>query len=372
MSAPPFLIMHGSKDEIVPFNQSELLAEALQQRGRVVSLHRVEGAGHGFRDSDKRLELIERAAAFFDLHLKDVKREGDRISRVGGLTVPDGVSVKTDVPYRDGDNGRWRLDLVLPGPHRRETRPALLFIHGGGWRFGDKRRDRFLGPALEFASRGYVCLTVNYRLLDEAPLSACVADVKSAVRWLRAHAERYGVDPNAIGAYGNSAGAHLAVMLALSAGSPELDGDGPWREQSSGIQAVVASATPADLTVPMSERQTRLPETDAPMPGHRLRNRIWDLPEETRRLLSPISYVGPDAPPMLLLHETHDPVVGVHNSDTLVSALERAGAKDVTYMRYEDGTGHTAFFDHPEETGPAREAFFARTLGSPERARATS
>ncbi|MFQ5798449.1 MAG: hypothetical protein ACE5H0_07130, partial [Bacteroidota bacterium] len=90
--------------------------------------------------------------------------------------IPAGVKVIPDIAYREGKSKTWRLDLAMPEEPSDEPRPALVFVHGGGWRGGDKRKDNFLGPTLEFAAKGYVCITVNYRLTNEAPMPACIED----------------------------------------------------------------------------------------------------------------------------------------------------------------------------------------------------
>ncbi len=344
MGAPPFLIMHGQDDRLVPYNQSELLCDALQSGPAEVTLYCVKGAGHGFRNAEEDTpeELFEMAAAFFDKHLQDIELEGNKVRRIGGLPVPQGVVVRPDIAYREGESGAWRLDLAMPEQRGTQPQPVIVFIHGGGWRFGDKRREPFLAPALEFASKGYVCVTVNYRLLDEAPLPAGIEDVKCAVRWLRAHAGQYNADPAAIGAYGNSAGAHLAAMLALCPASAGLEGDGPWQEHSSAVQAVVAGATPAGFMGPMIDRQRERMQSNA-LPGQLLRNKPRDLPEELRKRISPITYANAGAPPFLLVHEASDQVVGVYHSDELVKALKNAGAEDVTYMRSPPWPGEYGF-----------------------------
>ncbi len=249
--------------------------------------------------------------------------------------VPDGVTVELDISYRNG-NDAWKLDLAMPSKTSDKPRPAIVVIHGGGFVRGDKRSEQFLDLALTYANKGYVCVTVNYRL--DATKLPCIEDVKCAVRWLRAHAEEYNIDPNRIGAYGNSAGAHLATMLGVSHTEERLEGDGPWQDFSSAVQAVVSSATP---TLP----------------------RIRGEADFAVELIQPMSYVSADAPPMLLVHEESDPVVPVSQSDDFVKALKEAGAKDITYRRYTDGSGHGAFFRNKEETGPAMETFFARTIG---------
>ncbi|UCG47885.1 MAG: alpha/beta hydrolase [Phycisphaerales bacterium] len=270
--------------------------------------------------------------------------------------VPAGVKVIGNIAYRPGPSGAWRLDLAMPEERGEKPIPAIVFVHGGGWRSGDKRRPNFLRPTLEFAAKGYVCITVNYRLLGEAPMPACIEDVKCAVRWLRAHAAEYNVDPNHIGAYGNSAGAHLVAMLGLCPPSAGLEGDGPWLQYSSMVQAVVCSATPASFLSPMNSRQKQQPARTGAAA------RLRALSEEMRRRMSPITYVTADAPPFLVIHDASDRLVAVRQADEFVKALRRAGAKDVTYMRYDNGTGHGVFLKNIQETGPAREEFFQRTL----------
>lgn len=161
---------------------------------------------------------------------RDAVDDGPTRSRSGpAVEVPPGVRLIANLSYRDG-NPAWRLDLAVPEPPAKAPRPAIVFVHGGGWRSGDKRRGYFLQGALDYARKGYVCITVNYRLTGEAPFPACIEDVKCAVRWLRAHAGQYDVDPNRIGAYGNSAGAHLVALLGLAGPKAKLEGDGPYQE----------------------------------------------------------------------------------------------------------------------------------------------
>ncbi len=266
--------------------------------------------------------------------------------------LPEEVSFVPNLSYREG-NEAWKLDLAMPSERGDAPRPAIVFIHGGGWRNGDKRAAAFLNPTLAYASKGYVCVTVNYRLVtdDHWRIDHCIEDVKNAVRWLRAHAKKYNVDPNRIGASGNSAGAHLSVMLGLCPQDAGLEGEGPYQEYSSAVQAVAASATPTSFLIPMSERGRANFEQQSSTRAESLRKKI-----------SPISYVAADAPPMLLWHEESDRTVGVYQSDTFIAALRKAGAKDVNYVLFGDGTGHGTFQRNIAVTEPMREAFFARTL----------
>ena len=269
--------------------------------------------------------------------------------------LPEGVTFIPNIAYRQG-NEAWKLDLAMPKERGSSPRPAIVFVHGGGWRNGDKRAGSFLNPTISYAAKGYVCITVNYRMLDQVAINGCVEDVKNAVRWLRAHAEKYNVDPDRIGATGNSAGAHLSVMLGICPASAGLEGDGPYQEYSSAVQAVAASATPTDFVGPMSARQRQQQAQDTRP------NSIFKESDELKGKVSPMTYVSADVPPIMLFHEASDRTVGVYHSDKLVEALREAGAKDISYIRLGDGTGHGVFQRNISFTEPAREAFFARVL----------
>ncbi len=264
--------------------------------------------------------------------------------------VPDGVIAEPDVAYRPGDSKAWRLDLFRPAAKGDKPRPGIVFVHGGGWRSGDKRAGTFLSGAIEYAQKGYVTITVNYRLTGEAPFPAAIEDVKCAVRWFRAHAKEYNLDPKRIGAYGNSAGAHLASILGLVRPDAKLEGDGPWQDQSSLVQAVAASATPTDFNL----------FPDSPKSRERFKSGNWDI-DELKRISSPINHVSKEAPPFLLFHGTADKTVHVKHSDTFVEALKKLDI-DVTYIRIEDAS-HGIFNQHADRTKPAMVKFFQRTLG---------
>jgi acetyl esterase/lipase len=269
--------------------------------------------------------------------------------------VPSGVRFVPDIAYRSDTGEAGLLDLAHPEDPGEDRRPALVFVHGGGWRAGSKRRPLFVLPMLQYAAQGYVTISVNYRLAQEAPFPAAVEDVKTAVRWLRVHAAEYHVDPDRIGAYGNSAGAHLALMLALVGPDAGIEG-ALYPDQSSAIQAVCASAVPADLGAKL----------EGTPPGETMRVFLTGAEDgfaERLQRASPISYVRGDAPPMLLIHGTEDATVPVGQLDRFVEAMRAAGARDLTYLRI-DGAGHMVVRQHADETDPAIAEFFARTLFS--------
>lgn len=272
----------------------------------------------------------------------------------GPAKVPDNVKLTENIAYREG-NKKWQLDLAEPKERGEKPRPALVIVHGGGWRSGDKGGGVWRSLPLEYAAKGYVCISVNYRLLNEAPFPACVEDVKCAVRWLRANARKYNVDPKRIGAYGNSAGAHLVAMLGLVKPDAKLEGDGPHQDQSSLAQAVCCSATPTDFTNWGGRRG------NAFLKGGLLKGPEKTFAERAKKA-SPIHHVREDAPPFLVVHGTADRTVPLSQGDRFVEALKKAGAKDVTYLRF-DGAGHGVFNQKSTVTHPAMEKFFARTLG---------
>jgi acetyl esterase/lipase len=216
-------------------------------------------------------------------------------------------------------------------------------MHGGPWRLGDHRmlsaRSRFLGSESSvieyFAARGFVAVTVQYRLVPSAVFPAQVEDCKAAVRWLRANAERYGVDPNRVAACGYSAGGHLACLLGLTDPSHGLEGTGGHPEQSSKVQAVIDLFGPTDLASPDWH-----PDAEAGVLAPLLGGRLQDKPELYRRA-SPLTYVTKDAPPFFIEHGSRDPLMAPAQSKRLAERLREAGVS----CRYAEvpGAGHGWF-----------------------------
>jgi pectinesterase len=180
--------------------------------------------------------------------------------------------------------------------------PAVVCIHGGGWAKGNRRSHATLAQAL--AARGYVTATISYRLSGEAPFPAAIHDCKAAVRFLRAHADAYGIDPARIGAIGLSAGGHLTALLATSGGVPELEGDGGHPGVSSAIQAAVPMGAQTDLLAPRTRRISAQPD----------RGRIWrqflggsqQERRSTYRLASPLHHLDQSDPPCWLITGAED------------------------------------------------------------------
>ncbi len=270
--------------------------------------------------------------------------------------LPSGVRFEPNVSYDDKSSAQ-KLDLYVPEKAASQPRPAVVIVHGGGWRGGDKRRNQWWRIPAQYAHDDYVAISINYRLTDEAPWPAQIEDTKAAVRWLRANAEKYGVDPDRIGAYGNSAGAHLVALLGLVKKSAGLEGSGPNQDQSSLVQAVCPSATPTDFLNwgKPDDLPARLAKSFFAGPPDTLKDRA--------RQASPISYVAADAPPFLLIHGTADRTVPKIQSYTFAKALREAGAKQVRYMIFDNET-HGVFQRQQLLTYPAMKAFFDQALGN--------
>ncbi len=243
------------------------------------------------------------------------------------------ITVTRDIPYRTGDSDAWKLDLALPQNDGQDLRPALVIVHGGGWAAGSKDVDVYQKMMVNYAQKGYVTINVGYRLTGEAGFPAAIEDVKTAVRWLRAHAKELRVDPDRIGAYGHSAGAHLALMLAMAPESAGLEGDGGWQEYSSMVNVAAGGSPPTELgrDVPMADPAW------------------W-----------PIGYIGGDHPPLFLVQGSDDGIVLPERTRDFVEKMKAAGA-DIEYLEVEGGHG-VAYAEQLAVTDPAIERFFAEHL----------
>lgn len=246
--------------------------------------------------------------------------------------IPDGVTLLRNLRYRDGMEKNWTLDLAMPSDSAGKLRPAIVVIHGGGWLEGDKSSfstpgQRTPGNIIDFAKLGFVAVTINYRLSREARFPAALQDCRCAVRWLRAHAKEYQVDPDAIGAWGNSAGGHLALLLGMADTTSIPDDDGPYREFSSRVQSIVSDSGPIDLRHQVEHNQ--IPDA--------IKLFLGGAPGAAGAgdydLASPIRHVSPKTPPIMLIYGVDDEQVGVETADRFVIALDQAGVKDVTYHR---------------------------------------
>jgi len=230
--------------------------------------------------------------------------------------VPASLNAYKNIVYKIIGNDTLKLDIYQP-KGLKKSRPVLIFIHGGGWRKGKK--EDYLLYLIDFAKRGYITATISYRLIPQGRYPAAVEDAKCAVRWIRAHAADYLIDPDKMAVIGGSAGGHLALMIGYSSDVRELDGNCSADTVSSRVQAVVDLYGPVDLTTPYARtHKTTLSFLGKP----------YDAIPEIYAQASPATYITADDPPTLIFHGSIDELVPVSQSDSLQKYLERAGVSN--------------------------------------------
>lgn len=241
------------------------------------------------------------------------------------------VREEKDVEYGKVENESLRLDLYTPAEPGKALRPALVFVHGGGWSGGDK--GEFTNYAKEMAGRGYVAVTVNYRLAPKFLYPAALDDVQSAVRWLRKNAEAYHLDPKRIGAMGASAGGHLVSLLGVR---DTRDLEIAKKEPSSRVTCVVDYFGRMDLTF------------EEPVGGgsHDYRPAFLGKTRAESAILyelaSPITYVNKRTVPFFLAHGKKDKQVSFAQSERMLAALQRANIEATLLPLENSGHGFTS------------------------------
>jgi acetyl esterase/lipase len=266
----------------------------------------------------------------------------------------DRVLVYRDIVYAHEIGYRpLRLDLQVPVPASTgpsEPVPVVLWFHGGGFLMGSRRRSELSGPPWDaLLARGIAVAVVEYRFAFESPFPACVHDVKAAVRWLRKYGPDLGLRPDAIGAWGESAGGYLSLFLALDGQERAVEGTVGVTDASSAVAAAVSWYGPTDFRRmdAHAEGQESVHPHDAPgSPESLLIGGALPEHPEAADAASPRSYVNSaGVAPVLLLHGTLDPYVPHRQSVELAEALRDRGA-DVT-LNLVAGAGHMfAGVDH--------------------------
>jgi acetyl esterase/lipase len=250
-------------------------------------------------------------------------------------SLPKGVKAHRNLEYVKNGHERNKLDLYLPekadGPL-----PLVVWIHGGAWWAGSKENP----PALPLAARGYAVASINYRLSQHAKYPAQLQDCKAAIRWLRANARTYRLNPERIGVWGASAGGHLVALLGTTGGVKELEGDGGNAGQSSRVQAVIDWFGPSDFETIAGQAgpDSQLDHAAADSPEAKLiGGRIGDNKDKAAKA-SPVTYVTKEAAPFLIMHGDKDRVVPYAQSEELAEALRKAGVE--VKLKKVEGAGH--------------------------------
>jgi len=227
-------------------------------------------------------------------------------------------TVKRDVSYCTGGGADLKMDLYFPKQAGDTFAPTVVYVHGGGWSAGDKTGGEGIIDIPELVTRGYLVASVNYRLAPQYPFPAQIEDVKCAVRFLRANAKTYHLDPDRIGAMGGGAGGHLVSLLGLADETAGFEGAGGYDEEGSDVQAVVDMFGPVDLTA-----------SDFTGPHMPLLQQVFGATSPQDPVLedaSPVTYITKDAPPFLILHGDQDQVVPLSQSQEFYDKLKAAGA----------------------------------------------
>jgi acetyl esterase/lipase len=257
-----------------------------------------------------------------------------------------------DVVFAEAGGVDLQLDIYRPSENT--TRTAILYLHGGGWRVGERAAMRPI--ARRMAEFGFVGLPAQYRLTGEALWPAQIHDVKAAIRWTRANADRLGVDPDRIVLWGSSAGAHLALLAAGTPNDPAFEGDVGPTGVSSAVQAVIAVHAPTSFYVGPRDL-SHSSAIDALMgPG---------ATEADARAASPLTHVSADFPPTLLLHGTNDRVVHHSSSQRMLDALRAVKAPADMHLFHGQNHGFEAIPSVRDAITVEAAYFLDRTLVSP-------
>jgi len=261
------------------------------------------------------------------------------LDAVSGQSAAQGVNVHEAVVYGEHQGSALVADLAYP--ETDGLMPAIIYVHGGSWRAGSRNGNGAL-DVVQWAGHGFFAMTIDYRLVLATPAPAAYQDVQTAIRWMHAHAESFGVDPDRIYLIGNSAGGHL-VSLAATLGDGPYPRTGGWEDARSDVRAVISVSGAYDVNK---------------LSWGNLWTPISGDAEEARRVASPIRHVSGDTRPILIIHSNDDQAVPVEQALGMVEALDRAGAHH-RFVRWED-TGHMGIL--PEVVREAR-AFIAEIEG---------
>ncbi len=278
----------------------------------------------------------------------------------GGFIVAAEPIVEEGITYAKVGDTELKLDLARPsspGPH-----PGIVFIHGGGWYQGS--RQGYRDDIEEAAKRGYVAVTLSYRLMQfdtqnrdttkASPIfPAQINDCKSGVRWLRANATKYQLDPARIGVTGGSAGGHLSLLVGLADAAAKLEGESGYLDQSSRVQAVVNVFGPTEMA---SCYQTS-------SVAWIFRLFMGGTPDESPRtysMSSPVTYASADDPPVLTIHGDKDVLVPIDQAHKLDAAIKAAGGKHQLLIL--KGQGHGFRDEYKTQSEEAMWKFFAEHL----------
>ncbi len=257
------------------------------------------------------------------LHLAVILLLGGLLPALALQENPKGTTLVHDVEIGKGGDRPLHAELAYPTVLPKAPMPAVIWIHGGGWSMGTHVKN----PARSLVRDGYFTASIEYRLSGEATWPAALEDCRLAVRWLRANAAKYHVDPDHIGVWGASAGGHLATCLATMSDQPQYDGKGGYEGVSSQVQAVIDFSGPVDFSEGSAGIQrsiAKAPDYESPGLLGLFGGSFKDKPEVWKQA-SPLQFVQAGNPPFLIVQGDKDKSVPYEQSVKLVAALKKAG-----------------------------------------------
>jgi len=268
-----------------------------------------------------------------------------------------GVTEQKDIAYVPDGGASQTLDLYLPDSGGKAV-PLVIFVHGGGWHSGSKAPS----PAQFLSEHGYAVAAINYRLSQEAPFPAQIDDCRAALKFLRAGAATYHIQPDHVGVWGGSAGGHLVALMGTAASAdfssmPAKVADTGKVDPSLQVQCVVDNYGPSDFTQLMGSKAIKKDNSAIKLLGPYASE---DELMKKAQWASPVTYVRSDNPPFLIQHGDADKTVPIEQSKELTEALQKAGV-DVT-MVVMPGAGHAGAAFFTEENHKAVLEFLDKHL----------
>ena len=265
------------------------------------------------------------------------------------IAVPDSIKYEVKT-YRKGSHPRaGQVGIAVAKEHLGTDKklPVVVFIHGGGWAKGDK--DQLAWQCIRYAQQGYVAVTISYRLIDEEPFPACIRDVMEAIRYIKSICPEFSGDPDNMGLQGYSAGAHLALMIAL-ASDDEAFHSGAYADYDASVKCAFVIAAPTDFV----GRRDR---------GGALKM-FSDAQKEDVAFLkqvSPVQHISTGQIPILMVHGTADELVPSFQYESFQRRCDEVGVEDFELIT-DPGGGHMFFFKKRKTYQPIMDRFFAAHL----------
>ena len=256
------------------------------------------------------------------------------------VKLPAGIKLERDISYIPNGDEAQRLDIYLPEKASEKPMPLVVHIHGGGWKGGSK----YPCSLAVMVNRGYVVASIEYRFSQKALFPAQIQDCQAAIRWLRTNAKTYNVDPEHVGVVGGSAGGHLSALVATAGGKDAFPKIGGNDDQSDQVQCVIDIFGPTNFATVMEQAENdknvkNIFAFNTPSdPYSSLIGVGLNQDKAKTDAVSPVTYVGEDNPPTLILHGTHDTLVPYAQSEEMAAALKAKGVP--VWLQTLPGSGH--------------------------------